>query len=248
MSVTTFAVNTETITAGYNRLLKFRYRWRYLLLACLVFISSAVFSSLKIDFQLFHQLMVSRYGESRLDVSMLWERMLNGLTGLSEQEKIKRVNQFFHNNLRYKSDMALWGVEDYWATPLETLGKGMGDCEDYAIAKYVSLRYAGVSDQKLRLIYVRARVGGASSTVTEAHMVLGYYAQPTDEPVILDSLVSAVLPASERPDLSPVFSFNSEGLWAGHNNAKPSSSSPTARLSRWRDVLERMQQEGISWQ
>ncbi len=202
----------------------------------------------QIDFQLFHQLMVSRYGQAREPASRQWETMLYNLNALSERDRVLRVNQFFHQQLRYKSDMALWGVEDYWATPLETLGKGMGDCEDYAIAKYVSLRYAGISDQKLRLIYVRARVGGPQSKTSVAHMVLGYYATPDAEPLILDSLVASVVPASERPDLSPVFSFNSEGLWTGQQASGPSAANPTARLSRWRDVLERMQQEGIVWQ
>ncbi|GAB2604732.1 transglutaminase-like cysteine peptidase [Nitrincola alkalisediminis] len=208
-------------------------------------LSAIAFSRVAIDFTRFHQLMESRYGASRVGVSREWERMLNEIASLSDQDKIQRVNQFFHRHLRYQTDIRLWGVEDYWASPLETLGKGMGDCEDYAIAKYISLRKAGISDNNLRLIYVRARTGGPRSTVTEAHMVLGYYPHPTAEPLILDSLISTVEPASRRPDLTPVFSFNSEGLWAG-NSATPAASS-TARLSRWRSVLDRIQQEGVSF-
>ena len=74
-------------------------------------------------------------------------------------------------------------------------------------------------------------------------MVLGYYANPTDEPVVLDNLITTIRPASARTDLSPVFSFNNEGLWV--SGAAQSSADPTARLSRWRDVLERMRQEGF---
>jgi len=101
----------------------------------------------------------------------------------------------------------------------------------------------GVPNAKLRMIYVRARIGGAGSTKSEAHMVLGYYANPADEPMVLDNLITTIRPASSRSDLSPVFSFNNEGLWV--SGAATSSADPTARLSRWRDVLERMRQEGF---
>jgi hypothetical protein len=75
-------------------------------------------------------------------------------------------------------------------------------------------------------------------------MVLGYYPSPDAEPLILDNLIGDILPASRRPDLQPVFSFNSAGLWIG--GASRSSADPTARLSRWSRVLERMQTEGIT--
>ncbi|KAA0875182.1 transglutaminase-like cysteine peptidase [Nitrincola tapanii] len=210
-----------------------------------LFSTGTATSRVSVDFARFQQLMESRYGGQKAQVARAWEAMLREIANLPDEQKVVRVNQFVHQNVRYRTDIRLWGVEDYWATPMETFGKGFGDCEDYAIAKYISLRQAGISDQNLRLIYVRARTGGARSSVTEAHMVLGYYATPTSEPLILDSLISNVLPASQRPDLSPVFSFNSQGLWAG-NAVNPQASS-TARLSRWRDVLDRIQQEGVSW-
>ena len=94
----------------------------------------------------------------------------------------------------------------------------------------------------MRLIYVRAKIGGPHSSISQAHMVLGYYPKPGDEPLILDNLVTEIYPASRRTDLTPVFSFNSEGLWVGQTN---SGNSATARLSRWRGVIERMQQEGM---
>ncbi|WP_350563201.1 transglutaminase-like cysteine peptidase, partial [Psychrobacter sp. CAL346-MNA-CIBAN-0220] len=91
------------------------------------------------------------------------------------------VNDFFARNLRYQTDILLWKQNDYWATPLETLGRGLGDCEDYAIAKYISLRALGVSDDKLRLIYVKAKIAGTNKT--QAHMVLGYFATPNAQPL-----------------------------------------------------------------
>ena len=74
-------------------------------------------------------------------------------------------------------------------------------------------------------------------------MVLAYYAQPGAEPLILDNLIGEVRPASRRPDLTPVFSFNSEGLWQGAAGA--AAGDPTARLSRWREVLAKARAEGF---
>lgn len=201
-------------------------------------------SSLRINFGVFVDQMRERYSENRLEVVGRWQELLEELNQQPDQEQLLRVNEFFHRNVRYQTDQQLYGVEDYWATPLETLGHGRGDCEDWAIAKYVSLRHLGIPDEKLRLIYVRAQIGGPRSPISQAHMVLGYYATPNAEPMILDSLITTVLPASERTDLSPVFSFNAEGLWVGQGPA-PAAGSPTARLSLWRGVLERMGREGV---
>jgi hypothetical protein len=74
-------------------------------------------------------------------------------------------------------------------------------------------------------------------------MVLAYYARPDAEPLVLDNLDVRILPASQRPDLRPVFGFNSEGLWMA---GVQSPADPTARLSRWRDLLRRMQEQGLN--
>jgi len=184
-------------------------------------------------------LALQKYGQPAQDQIGLWRKMIDEAQALPDADKLARVNTFFNRRILYDSDQAIWKQDDYWATPLETMGRATGDCEDFAIAKYISLLMLGVSNQHLRLIYVRAQVSGS----TVAHMVLGYYAQPTEEPLILDNLITSVRKASQRPDLAPVFSFNSEGLWAGA--ATTSSADPTARLSRWRDVLERMHQDGL---
>ena len=75
-------------------------------------------------------------------------------------------------------------------------------------------------------------------------MVLGYYATPDSQPLILDSLISEVLPARQRTDLMPVFSFNSTGVWAP--GQKKSSGSASAKLSRWRGLLNKISTEGIT--
>lgn len=218
----------------------------FIVLAC-VLMSHTLFSRASIQFDHFHRQIESRFGAQRAQVSRNWESMIRQASQAStERQKLDIVNNFVHQHVRYRTDQRLYGVEDYWASPLETLGHGLGDCEDYAILQYVSLRLAGVSDDRLRLIYVNARMGGPRSSITQAHMVLGYYETPTSEPLILDSLIANIHPASQRTDLSPVFSFNSEGLWAG--GATSPAASSTARLSRWRNVLERIQQEGVTFQ
>lgn len=172
-----------------------------------------------------------------------WGEMMDGAAALSDERKILRINGFFNQRIAFEEDKTLWGQSDFWATPLDTLARGGGDCEDFAIAKYVSLRMLGVADDKLRLIYVRAKIGGPHSTISQAHMVLGYYADPGGEPQVLDNLVDEVQPASRRRDLLPIFSFNADGLWAG--GAMAPAASATARLSRWRDVLARMKAQGF---
>lgn len=186
-------------------------------------------------------LALERYGQRAANTVSAWRRMLEESRNLSEQEKLNAVNTFFNRRVMFEDDIVVWQQADYWATPLEFMGRGAGDCEDFSIAKYMSLLLLGIPNSRIRMIYVRARIGATRSV---AHMVLGYYEQPTAEPQILDNLVESIRPASMRPDLAPVFSFNNEGLWVP--GATASSADPTTRLSRWRDVLDRMQQEGFN--
>ena len=192
------------------------------------------------NLDLMQQLAQERYGTQAAQVVASWRQMMGELQDAPVEQKLSTVNTFFNRRILYELDPVVWQQNDYWASPLEFMGRATGDCEDFAISKYMTLLLLGVPNDKLRMIYVRARTAGAK---TEAHMVLGYYEDPTGEPVILDNLISSVRPAARRTDLSPVFSFNNQGLWvAGQQN---SSADPTARLSKWREVLDRMKQEGL---
>lgn len=187
-------------------------------------------------------LATKRYGNSGAANVIAWRELLTTSSGQSEATKLKRVNEFFNQKIQFGDDIKIWGTLDYWATPLEVLGRKAGDCEDFAIAKYVTLKLMGVPSSKMRLNYVRARIGGPQSQIVQAHMVLSYYQAPEDEPLILDNLISDIRPASRRPDLTTVFGFNAEGLWVGGG---PRLSQSTQRLSRWQSVLVRMREEGI---
>ncbi|MCR8709572.1 transglutaminase-like cysteine peptidase [Aliarcobacter butzleri] len=128
-------------------------------------------------------------------------KLLEKIKNEDVQTKLEKVNDFF-NNVKYSSDQKIYGVSDYWATPIEFLARDEGDCEDYVIAKYFALEYLGVPTSKMFLSYVKVKKSN------EAHMVLSYFETPTSEPIVLDSLKKVILPASKRDDLTPLFSFN----------------------------------------
>lgn len=161
---------------------------------------------------------------------------------LAEPDRLSVVNDFVNGRVKFADDETVWGVSDYWASPMETFAKGRGDCEDFAIAKYFLLRAAGVPDARLRLVYVLAQFGGPGGPL-KGHMVLAHYARPGAEPSILDNFLHEVRPTSRRPDLRPVFSFNSEGLWQGAGDRFAGQAQ--ARLSHWRDVVAKARAEGF---
>jgi predicted transglutaminase-like cysteine proteinase len=163
-----------------------------------------------------------------------WQALIRENHNLPEQEKLNRVNAFFNANVQFIDDQALWDKKDYWATPIETLSIGGGDCEDYAIAKYFTLKQLGVDENKLRLTYVKA------VELNQAHMVLTYFENKRAVPLVLDNLIIEIKYATQRADLIPVYSFNGSGLWL----TKPKKNqrvSDAARLSLWQNLLLRIQ-------
>jgi predicted transglutaminase-like cysteine proteinase len=205
-------------------------------LLALLFSSS---NALEIDIGQLERTAVTRFGPRAASVVADWLRLMQQHAGAAEGDKLTLVNRFWNQRVREAEDLAVWGQVDYWATPLESLARGAGDCEDFVIGKYFSLIRMGVDGAKLRFIYVRAKLNdGAPNGI--AHMVLGYYATPSAVPLVLDSLNKEILPANRRPDLTPVFSFNAEGVYVAG-----AATTPVDRVSRWQDLLARMQQEGF---
>lgn len=211
--------------------------------ALALFVAAGLALAAGIDYDRMMALAAQRYGESATASVRAWRELNMQAANQPDEAKLRLVNDFFNRRVRFMDDVDIWKQSDYWATPLETLGRGAGDCEDFAIAKYVTLTLLGMPADKLRLTYVRARIGGPQSNVVQAHMVLSYYAAPGDEPLVLDNLISDIRPASRRPDLTTVFSFNTDGLWVG--GATPRAASSAQRLSKWQSVLARMREEGI---
>lgn len=211
--------------------------------ACMAFLGHVAYSGA--DFDRLLASMTQRWGGGSATKFSAWQSLLQGLRGGTDTERLKRINDFFNRQVTFGEDAAIWNQPDYWATPLETLGRGAGDCEDFAIAKYYSLKDVGVAPEKLRLIYVRAKTGSSDAVASQAHMVLAYYAQPEAEPLVLDNLIGDIRPASRRPDLVPVFSFNSEGVFTGTSGKEVTPAAGTGRLSRWEDLLKRARAEGF---
>jgi predicted transglutaminase-like cysteine proteinase len=166
-----------------------------------------------------------------------WRALMNDpkSRALSERQKLELVNDFM-NRTPFKSDRQHWGKEDYWATPVEFLSTNGGDCEDFSIAKYFTLRALGVPDEKLQITYVKE-----TRIYNEAHMVLAYFATPDAEPLILDNINQTIQPGSARTDLIPVYSFNGSGLWLAKELAgRGQSVGSSDRIGLWRDLQARM--------
>lgn len=163
-----------------------------------------------------------------------WDSLMHLGRGISDRKKLQQVNDFF-NQLRFVSDEIHWQAKDYWATPIEFISTNGGDCEDFALAKYFTLRELGISDKKLRLTYVKA------IKLNQAHMVLSYFETPASEPLILDNLDTEIRRASLRSDLVPVYSFNGKGLWLAKEREQGRLVGKSSRISRWTDIIKRMQ-------
>lgn len=175
----------------------------------------------------------SRFGDSAAQRLFDWEALANSHHQAETAFKLERVNHFF-NRARFVPDQEQWNSEDYWATPVELLAVNAGDCEDYSIAKYFTLKEMGVPEEKLKITYVKAL------KLNQAHMVLAYYETPDSEPLILDNLIPDIKPASERDDLVPVYSFNGEGLWlARYKDSKNKRIGSSDKLENWMDMLTR---------
>ncbi len=153
----------------------------------------------------------------------------------SDWDRLHLVNDYVNRQINFVSDQQHYGRPDYWATPVESLGAGAGDCEDYAIAKYYALRAMGVPDEKLRLMYVRAL------RQNEPHMVLVYFEQPDQYPLVLDNLQPQIRSAIERNDLKPVYSFNASGLWLAKAGGLGNKVQNSQGSSQWRAVLQKIE-------
>lgn len=163
-----------------------------------------------------------------------WQRLQKLASNAPIERQLQLVNRFF-NRIKFVSDLQHWGEEDYWATPVELLTTNAGDCEDFSIAKYLTLKAMGVPDDQLRIVYVKAL------RLNQAHMVLAWYPTPDADPLILDNLINEINFASQRTDLEPVYSFNGDGLWLNNSSGGEGERIGEAqKLSRWQELNQRL--------
>jgi predicted transglutaminase-like cysteine proteinase len=179
-----------------------------------------------------------KYGSNARSLLTAWENLIIQNERLADLEKLELVNQFF-NRLEFVDDIVHWGEKDYWATPIEFLGTQGGDCEDFSIAKYFTLKFMGVEEEKLNLTYVKAL------NYNIHHMVLTYFSTPGAEPLILDNLVPEIKPASMRNDLLPIYSFNGTGLWLAKQRERGRLAGSSNRLQRWQEVIQKMSEDNL---
>lgn len=175
------------------------------------------------------------YGQNASKKIIEWSSEIKRNEDKPIDDQLYEINNFF-NEIPYYTDKEHWGQSDYWATPVEMLGTNGGDCEDYVIAKYFSLRALGVPDSKMRMMFVTAL------RQNQAHMVLAYYPEPNAIPLILDNINPRILPANKRPDLRPVYSFNGEGLYKAKAEGRGTKLG-NSRHKMWDDLTSRIERE-----
>jgi predicted transglutaminase-like cysteine proteinase len=179
------------------------------------------------------------YGEAALARVNRWQQLILSSGALDDMQKLRATNGFF-NKVKFISDIDHWGKDDYWATPVQLLASDGGDCEDFSIAKYFTLRQMGIPAERMRLTYVKAL------ELNQAHMVLTYYITPESDPLVLDNLVTDIRTSSSRTDLQPVYSFNGNGLWLVKARGMDQHVGDPERLSRWKEVIARISDETLA--
>jgi predicted transglutaminase-like cysteine proteinase len=180
-----------------------------------------------------------KYGRKVAERFVKWKKFVAVNQNKSESEKLRLTNDFFNKQLLWISDIKLWKKKDYWATPMETLLKKAGDCEDFTIIKYFTLTALGVPVKHLKLTYVKAL------KYNQAHMVLTYSKTKRSIPLVLDNINKKILPASKRKDLKPVYSFNGEGMWLQKSSRTGKKVGSSSRIRLWVDLNKRMRKELI---
>lgn len=132
-----------------------------------------------------------------------WQQMISSMRGRSTRDQLLTVNDFA-NRFRYVQDQDNYGRSDYWAIPREFLTLG-GDCEDFAIIKYFSLRQLGIPAESLRIVVVQ------DANLRIPHAVLAVYTR--DDILILDNQVREIISHRNIAHYVPVFSLNERNWW-----------------------------------
>jgi len=132
-----------------------------------------------------------------------WTDFLTSIRDLDVMKQLDRVNDYM-NKHRYILDPVNWGVRDYWESPGEFFAR-FGDCEDYSIAKYLSLRALGFPTEQLRIIILKDLNLGIF------HAVLAVYIE--DRIYVLDNQLAIVVEDRRIRHYQPLYSVNETGWW-----------------------------------
>ncbi len=142
--------------------------------------------------------------EKHFNKKVTWAQFKEKTKGKSPMDLLRYVNSFW-NTWPYREDIENWGQEDYWEIPAEFLKKS-GDCEDYSIIKYFTLKELGIPPETMRIVVVRDTIRNM------AHAVLVVYMN--NDAYVLDSLSNVVLSHTRFGHYSPQYSVNEFGRWA----------------------------------
>lgn len=138
-----------------------------------------------------------------------WLEALESVRSLDRQAQIRAVNNYV-NKAPFRPDPSKNGISGTWITPPELFRRG-GDCEDYVVAKYLSLSYLGFHDDRLRLVALRLPRTRRARPQRRMHVVLAVYLNGTAS--ILDNLYNYVYAHNEAISYRPIFSLNRSTLW-----------------------------------
>jgi predicted transglutaminase-like cysteine proteinase len=132
-----------------------------------------------------------------------WQDLITGYGSEHPLRQLDAVNRYF-NRIRYGEDVNVYGVKDHWATPEEFVRRGVGDCEDYSIAKYTALRAMGWSADSLAVVAIRDHKYNVNHAVLAAKLDGQWY--------YLDNRASRLLKPSEVPFYQPIYAVNERQL------------------------------------
>src|SRR5215813_4246103 len=114
--------------------------------------------------------------------------------------RLGEINRAVNLSIRATSDLSQYGVDDFWSAPLATIEKGAGDCEDYAILKYLALREAGISPDDLRLLIVSYPRRGIIHAVLAVHL--------DEQWLLLDNLTMVMVNSVEATQYRPLIALD----------------------------------------
>lgn len=134
-----------------------------------------------------------------------WKKFIESIRGLEPMAQLNAVNRQM-NKSRYILDNVNWGVEDYWATPGQFLSRS-GDCEDFSIIKYMTLKELGWSTENMRIVVLQ------DLNLNIGHAVLAMYIDDTI--MILDNQINNVVESTRIRHYRPIYSVN-EKMWWRH--------------------------------
>jgi predicted transglutaminase-like cysteine proteinase len=229
----------KIVLLGYITINQMKNKLRHFLIALFILSSNLFAQDSEILIRYFTPEMKHQYshvyGMKPLLLLEQWLALITENEQYDDWKKMHLVNYFFNTKIAFVDDIRHWKKKDYWATPLEFIGTQGGDCEDFALAKYFTLKAMGVDPSKMRLMYVRALA------LNQAHMVLIYSDKIDQMPLVLDNINPKILPANQRGDLKPIYSFNGDGLWLAKAQGLGRQLQGKGDVARWEDIVTRIE-------